>query len=135
MELELLYDFAVLQNIGVRRFALEKAASISYMDEDGDCYIAMDPHKIKTTADEKYKLAHDLGHCMRGAFYNRYSKLDIIGRHERRATVWAIKKLLPREELITAIKGGHGEFYDLAEYFDLPEELVREACAYYQLVS
>lgn len=135
MELIDLYDFAEHNHIAVDCLELEHEACLSIMSGEGRCYIVIDPFKISSTADETYKLAHDLGHCALGAFYNLHSPCDLVGRHEHRADVWAIKKLLPKEELKLAINHGYSEIYDLAEHFNLPENLVRKALEYYQMVS
>lgn len=39
----------------------------------GTCAIALDPRKIRSSADEAVKLSHELGHCVYGGFYNQYS--------------------------------------------------------------
>ena len=68
IDLPALYDFAVQHSIGVYWFSLDATESLSYMDTDGTCYIAMDPWWLRTLAEEKTKLAHELGHCETGSF-------------------------------------------------------------------
>ena len=92
----------------------------------------MDPWRIPTLAEEKVKLAHELGHCETGAFYNRYAARDVRQKHENRANKWAYKKLVPEDELKQAILQGYREPWELAEYFDLPEAFLRGALKYYQ---
>jgi len=53
---------------------------------------------------ELYQLAHELGHCECGAFYNRYSPFDLVGKHERRADCWA--KKTPPEGRVTCRYSG-----------------------------
>lgn len=126
-----LYLLAEANRIPVACLRLDHTDCLSIQDKAGNCYIAMDPMRLANAADETYKLAHDLGHCMTGAFYSLYSPCDVIGRSERRADVWAIKTLLPREALETAVARGYREPYQLAEHLDLPQEFVEKACAYY----
>ena len=57
--------------------------------------------------------------------------MDERGRREQRADRWAIKKLLPFEEMKAAITQGNTEIYELADYFTLPEDLIRQAIDYY----
>ena len=99
IDLPALYDFAAQHSVGVYWFSLDATESLSYMDADGTCYIAMDPWWLRTLAEEKTKLAHELGHCETGSFYNRYAKLDLRQKHENRADKWAIQHLIPVEEL------------------------------------
>ena len=63
------------------------------------------------------KLAHELGHCETGSFYNRYAKLDLRQKHENRADKWAIQHLIPVEELDEAVADGYTDLPSLAEHF------------------
>ena len=76
------------------------------------------------------KLAHELGHCETGAFYNEYSKFDIRAKHERRANKWAIKKLIPEDELKEACTFCYNR-YELAEHFGVTEDFMQKALDYY----
>ena len=78
------------------------------------------------------KLAHEMGHCVTGSFYNSDAACDIRKRHEIRADKWAIKQLIPQEELQEAVAAGYSEIWDLAEYFDVPEDLMRKAICWYK---
>lgn len=60
---------------------------------------------------------------------------DLEGRHEERADRWAIRTLLPAQELCTALENGLVELYQLAEHFGVTEELVLRAFAYYREAS
>ena len=44
---------------------------------------------------------------------------------------WACEQLIPKEEMEIAMKKGYCEVWQLAEYFDVTEELVRKACWIY----
>lgn len=72
-----LYGLAEEHGTEIYWFDLGTAESLSLPLEDGSCAIAMDPWRMSTLADEKVKLAHELGHCETGAFYNRYADEDI----------------------------------------------------------
>ena len=129
MTITKLYDFAVQNNIDVFPFALNGCESLSLL-EDGECFVAIDPYKIASNADEKVKLAHELGHCEMGAFYNVFSPFDIRSKHERTANKWAIKKLIPKDELETAYKRCNNR-YELSEYFGVTEDFMQKALDYY----
>ena len=109
------------------KLPLNKSISCRYDDED---YIIMDESEM-TEAEKKTHLAHEIGHCETGSFYHAYSPYETRERCEYRANVWAIKKLLPKEELEYAIKHGSEEVWQLAEDFEVTENLIRFACRYY----
>lgn len=127
-----LYDLAGEHSIPVYWFDLYTAESLSVMQEDGSYAIAMDPWRMPTLADEKVKLAHELGHCETGSFYNRWAACDVRQKHELRANRWAYEKLVPEDELWEAMRRGYRELWELAEYFDVTEEFLRGALAYYR---
>jgi len=101
------------------------------MDDNGSCYIAIDPYKLRSTQEEKEKLAHELGHCLTGSFYSIYTAVDCRQRHENRADKWAIKKLIPADELEEVAANGCTEIWELAEHFGVTELFMRKAVSYY----
>ena len=114
-----LYSIACNNNITVDKFPFTKVEAMSLMDLDGQCFIGLNPATIRSDADERNKLAHELGHCLTGAFYNQYSSFDCRQRHENTARKWEIAYLLPA----TA--------WQLSELFSVPEALIREAVCWY----
>lgn len=88
-----------------------------------------------TVADETVKLAHELGHCETGSFYSRTAALDLRQKHENRADRWAIKKLVPKDELEEAVSRGCCEAWELAEHFGVTEPFIRKAVEYYKIIS
>ena len=125
------YHIAKQENIAVDHFPLSKRAALSVMDEDGVCFIAIDPTKIASNTEERVILSHELGHCITGSFYNQYSNYDCRQRHENRADKWAVKKLIPVDELEDAVTAGYTELWELAERFDVTEDFIRKAVCYY----
>ena len=125
------YHIANQENIVVDHFALSKREALSIMDLDGECFIAIDPQRISSETDERNKLAHELGHCITGSFYNPYSDYDCRQYHENRADKWAIQHLIPVEDLDDAVASGCTEIWDLAERFGVTEEFVRKTVCYY----
>lgn len=126
-----LYDIAVKDGITLECFHLPCCQSMS-VQEDGKCFIGIDPYQLQSTSDEIVKLAHELGHCETLSFYNRWSPADDIGRHENRANRWAILRLVPKAELEAAVKCGLTEAWELAEHFQVTETFIRRAVAYYR---
>lgn len=127
-----LYDTAYLNDIAVVSFSMNQAEALSVMDDEGNCYIALDSKKLKSETDEIVKLAHDLGHCITGAFYNRYSKLDSISQKEYRANKWAVHKIIPFHKLQEAFDQGIIEKWELAEYFEVTEDFIETALLVYR---
>ena len=107
---------------------LPKIQSLSL--EADRCYIGID--KRLYGMQEKEHLAHELGHCEYGGFYNRYSKYDIRAKAERRADKWAFTKLVPYGQLMQAVRHGVTEVWELAERFDVSCEFMQRAIAYYK---
>lgn len=94
------------------------------------CYIAIDQRL--NVQQEREALAHELGHCEYGGFYNRYSKYDIRAKAERRADKWAFARLVPYGRLMQAVRHGVTDVWELAELFDVSCEFMHRAIAYYK---
>lgn len=127
-----LYDLADEDNIVIDEYPMQHHLSFSIMDLDGDCYIAIDPFKLGSAQQEKMVLAHEIGHCETGSFYNRFSGFDIRKRHENRADKWAIIHLVPEDELNEAVSAGLTELWELADYFDVSLDFMRKAVHWYK---
>lgn len=120
-----LYRLADENGITVDAFPLRTREALSIMDRDGSCYIAIDPTKLRSPRDETAKLAHELGHCRTGSFYNQWATCDVRKKHENRADKWAIEHLVPREELQEAVTAGFSDLWSLSEYFSVSEEFMK----------
>ncbi len=129
-----LYDIADDNDIPVIDYPIhnDSVGALSVCDDEGDCIIALDVHKLDGSADHKVKMAHELGHCIRGAFYNQYSSFDIREKHEYRADKWAVQEVMPYDELICACEQGNIEAWQLADYFGVTEDFVYRAFEIYQ---
>ena len=117
-------------DIEVLKIKSDKCRSMSIQTDSGKCYIGIDNNHM-TRAEETVCRAHELGHCETGSFYNRYSSFDLISKHEHRADVWAIKRLVDKSELVSAFEKGITEIWSLAEYFEVTEDFMRKVCTYY----
>lgn len=127
-----LYEYAELRGIDVDWFDTMRAPSLSAILPDGEYCIAINPWMMDTVSKEKVSLAHELGHCETGSFYNQYSPYDLRQKHENRADKWAIQKLIPESELRSAVESGYTEIWDLADYFQVTEEFMRKAISLYK---
>lgn len=130
-----LYRFAAEQNIEVLTYPMKENGSMSIMETDGSCFVGMDESVQDGSLQEQVHLAHELGHCATGSFYNRYSPFDLRQKHERKADKWAITQLIPEAELSEAICAGITNLWDLAELFDVTTEFMYKAVSYYKEVS
>ena len=126
-----LYAQAAEEHIAVLRYPMEKCGSMSLMLPDGSCYIGMDDRVTDGGVQERVHLSHELGHCLTGSFYNRYSPADLRQRHENRADKWAIRRLIPVSALDDAIAAGHTDLWDLADYFGVTEAFLKKAICLY----
>ena len=125
-----LYQYAERRGIDVDWVPMRRATSLSVPLGDGYA-IALDPWKLGTLAQETVCLAHELGHCETGSFYNRYAALDVRQQHENRADKWAIRRLVPAEELDAAMADGCDTIPALADRFGVTEPFMAKAVCWY----
>nr|DAN81416.1 MAG TPA: IrrE protein [Caudoviricetes sp.] len=125
-----LYAYAERRNIDVDWIPMRRATSLSVPLGDGYA-IALDPWKLGTIAQETVCLAHELGHCETGSFYNQYAALDVRQRHENRADKWAIRRLVPEDDLDAAMADGCDTIPALADRFGVTEPFMAKAVCWY----
>jgi len=130
-----LYQIAEQSNIGVFNFQMPETQSMSAVLPDGYMAIGIDEKAMTTTAEERVHLAHEIGHCKTGSFYNKYSELDVREKHERKANIYAVKYLMPLDSVKEAFRQGCLGIWDIAERFDVTEDFARFALTYYGLYS
>lgn len=123
-------EYATFQDIDVDWLPLSSLDALS-IEHKGEYAIVLDPNKIESSTDENTKLAHELGHCLYGGFYSSTTPLYIREKHEYKANVWAVKFLVPWDELHEAIHNGVTEPWELAEYFSVTEAFINLALEYY----
>lgn len=126
-----LYALAEQQNIEVIETALPENGSLSIMDDNGKCYIGIDESVMDGDALELVHMGHELGHCLTGSFYNRYTRFDVRQRHENRADKWAVRQIVPVDALDEAVADGCCEIWELAERFGVTEQFMKKAVCLY----
>lgn len=131
MTIAAVYSYAQRRGHLITDISYQEAVSASVQLSNGQCCIGIDRKRIKTEAEEKTVMLHELGHCERGAFYTRSCPIDNRTKCEEMADRWAIKKELSYKKLLRAMQSGHTEAYDLADYFGVTEEMIRKAYQYY----
>ncbi len=130
-QLSALYQQAEKEHIPILAYALPQTGSLALQLDNGQCYIGMDYDQMPDPRDQVVHLSHEMGHCLTGAFYNRYAKMDLRQRQEIKADKWAIHRLVPMEELDDAIARGYTEFWELADYFGVTVEFMKKAVCLY----
>lgn len=126
-----LYLFAERHQIEVDRFSMRRSESVSMPLPSGRYGIAIDPERLKGEVDEKMKLAHELGHCATGSFYNKYAACDVRRKHENRADKWAIQHFLSENDLDEAVADGSTDIWSLAEHFEVSVDFMKKAVCWY----
>lgn len=94
--------------------------------------IFIDTRRMETSAEKTVAAYHEGGHYATGTTHKLYSPQDLIEKHEYKADKWAIKKLVPKDELEAAVNAGHTEIWDLADYFGVTEDFMRKTVCWYQ---
>lgn len=126
-----LYDLALQKNIEIMAYPMEENGSMSIMLDNGQCFIGIDESVLDGGVEERCHIGHELGHCLTGSFYNRYTQFDIRQRHENRADKWAIREMIPVEALDEAIADGCCEIWELADRFGVTEPFIKKAICLY----
>ena len=96
-----------------------------------DNVIGIDPDQLEDR-EELVCLAHEMGHCATGSFYTSDTPLVSRTRLEQRADRWAIRQLVPLEELKALLRGGAYRWDEAAEHFQVTEEFLRKAVSFYR---
>lgn len=129
---QLLSLYYQLQQAGVSFYTWNMNFSDAVtMEMAGQYNIFMNSHKIRTVAEEKVTVAHEGGHIFTGTTHQIYSPFDLIAKHEYKANKWAIKKLIPKDELKMAICSGYTEPWQLADYFNVTEQFIIRVMQHY----
>lgn len=126
-----LYQVASREHIPIIPLDIPENGSMCIQTPEHHYYIGIDNQVLEDEASKRVHIAHELGHCMTGAFYNRWAALDIRQKHENRADRWAVERTIPKVDLDMAIDDGHTEIWDLAEYFGVTEDFMRKAVCWY----
>ena len=126
-----LYALAETAQIPVLSFRLPECESLSLQSPDGSCWVGLDP-TLPTAASERVHLAHELGHCFTGSFYNRYAAIEHRQKLKHHADKWAIEALIPPAAYAAALADGDTALWQLAERFCVTEDFARKAVCWYQ---
>lgn len=125
-----LYKIARDADVQIIALSIPENGSMCLQAEER-CYIGLDYAVLPDEASHRVHLGHELGHCETGAFYNIWAARDIRQKHEHKADKWAIKKLIPKDELDLAVANGCTDIWSLAERFTVTEDFMKKAVCWY----
>ncbi len=109
-----------------------KAPSPGTTIRDQDAYaIFLDFTQIASTQMMKGVCIHELGHAATGALHKISSPYESVERSEYRAKRWIAENHLTVEVFQEAFACGYTEPWELSEYFDLPEQDIKNALSYW----
>ena len=74
---------------------------------------------------------HELGHAATGALHKVSSPYELVERSEYRANRYMAQHFLTEADFREAFSAGCRELWQLAEYFDMPEQDVKNALTYW----
>ena len=100
--------------------------------DQGYYAVFLDFSKIRSTRLLRGVCCHELGHAATGALHKVDSPFEMVERSEYRANRWAAETFMTESDFREAFAAGCTELWQLAEYFDMPEEDVSKALTYWK---
>lgn len=124
-----LYEYAENNDIVIENLPLKQNKSLSVKILNRE-FIGIDNSIFSGSATERTHLAHELGHCATGAFYDLETPLQLRRKYEYKAQKWAVLRLIPKVELLHLLKKNVPK-WDISDYFNVTESLVDTAIKIY----
>ena len=100
--------------------------------DQGFYAVFLDFSKIHSTRLLRGVCCHELGHIATGALHKVDSPYELVERSEYRAARWVTENYLTEEAFRDAFRAGYVELWQLSEYFDLPESVIKDALTYWK---
>lgn len=129
-ELSDFYDYCKEHRVDVIPFAGIPQPGATVRDQ-GRYAIFLDFSQIRSTRLLRGVCSHELAHVATGALHKVSSPYELVERSEYRANRWLAQNHLTQEAFREAFRAGCTEPWQLAEYFDLPEQDVKKALTYW----
>ena len=129
-ELSHFYNYCKENQVDVIPYAGMPAMGATVRD-GSDMAIFLDFSRIRSTRQLKGVCLHEQGHAATGALHKVCSPYETVERSEYRANRWCAQNYLRAEDFQTAFSYGICQSWELADYFDLPEEDVQKALTYW----
>lgn len=133
---ELLYEYARGSGITVDSFKFKGEVKSLAVVVDAEKCIAIDYSKVETSCEERQILAEEIGHLENRSLYHLSDYCSpirhlIIAQAEYKSRCFALKLLIPIGEL-KEVSNYCTEIWELAEHFNVPEEIITSAVEYYR---
>lgn len=125
------YDYCKANGVDVIPYAGCPQPGATVRD-DGFYAVFLDFTKIRSTRLLRGVCYHELGHAATGALHKVDSPYELVERSEYRANRWAAEQYLTESDFRAAFAAGCTELWQLAEYFDLPENDIAQALTYWR---
>ncbi len=135
-----LYDSLDKSNIKVIEIPFFKEKKAVSFIHNGEFLVGLNRNLINSEVEEFCILAEEKAHYEVGIIPNDYTSNSYCERitrdkNEFRAKKYAVKNLIPKENLLTTIKKSpYICIADLAELFDVTPQFMREALKIYEII-
>ena len=130
-ELSDFYNYCKDNEIDVITYSGAPQPGVTIRD-DGYYGVFLDFSKIHSARLLRGVCYHEMGHAATGALHKVDSPYELAERSEYRANRWSVRTFLPKEAFQEAFAAGYTEPWQLAEYFDLPQQDIEKALRYWQ---
>lgn len=124
------YQFCENNDVDIIPYLNAPSEGTTIRDEDYYA-IFLDITKLRSIKVYNGVCLHEMGHVATGALHKVDSPYETVERSEYRANRWGFENYLRAEEFKEAFAAGYTELWQLADYFDLPEETIRKALSYW----
>ena len=129
---ELQQFYAYCQKHGVDVIPYPGAPKPGATIRDGNYYaVFLDFSQINSLRLLRGVCAHELGHAATGALHKVSSPYETWERSEYRANRYVAQHFLTEQAFRTAFAAGYTQIWQLAEYFELPEQDIKNALTYW----
>lgn len=128
MTLDQLYKRAYMEGLEIDNVHMRELRAIAFPEG----WIAIDYRKFDSETELKCILAHEIGHCETGSFYNVYSPYCLKAQCEHQANKRAAMILMPYRDVVEAIRMGYATIEELADYFEVTIEFAKMSMSIYE---
>ena len=129
-ELADFYDYCKENSVDVIPFSCIPSPGATVRDGE-HLAIFLDFTKIKTVQLLRGVCCHEMGHVATGSLHKVSSPYELVERSEYRANRYVARNFLTADAFRAAFAAGYTEPWQLAEYFDLPEQDIKKALSYW----
>ncbi|MFT9056770.1 MAG: ImmA/IrrE family metallo-endopeptidase [Ethanoligenens sp.] len=129
--LELLFKQAEENGISIYELPLDSTKSMIADLGNDNAAICLASSNIASEKEAEESVAHELGHFFTGTYYDSPYCDNNRGKMEHQANVWMVKKLLPPSAIYAAVADGCCEIWEISDYCDCTENLVKKAIEVY----